>query len=557
MKTFSLTFLEDNIMRSRKITMATACILGILLFAGSIVEAAPQNNNCYNATPIEEVVGLSFDTTDATFDGPGLCQYSANIWYHYIATFTGEVTINTCGSQYDTKLAVYSGSNCYPTSSRLLACNDDSCDYQSEVTIDVTAGSSYLIEIGGYGSHKGQGVLNFIYDSSGQVLNDNCYNAEETGEVATLLFDTTNATFDGPGICVHGPNIWYIYTASCTGQATVSTCGSSFDTVLAVYRGSECPPQQNRLLACNDDSCGQQSEVVVNVEAGSRYLIEVGGFNNNDQGPGVLKISCNGQQANPYDLGDAPDSSNNYSISMVTYPTAKQAHFPTVFDDGKGFGPYGPIHLNPTDLAFLGNRVSREGEADIGPDQDGINNISPLLQQNNLDQADDGVVFPINMPNGQWTTFDYIVNVVTPNTDMYVNVWCDWNRDGDWDDDSTTYPNMYSTKGNIDEWAVQNQLLFNLPNGMHELTTPAFLSWNPESGPENIWMRITLSEQPWKGGSGAGGSGPQEGYDFGETEDYYFVPEMTCSICEDKNGDGVIDMDDLVMYVNQWLANCQ
>jgi hypothetical protein len=542
-------------MKSCKITLAVAFILGLSLSAGNIVEAAPLNDNCYNATSIGEVTGLSFDTTDATFDGSGLCMTSANIWYHYIATITGEVTINTCGSQFDTKLAVYSGSECYPTSGRLIECNDDACDWQSSVTINATAGSSYLIEIGGYGSHKGQGVLNFIYEST--LLNDDCYNAEEIGEVSNLAFDTSDATFDGPGICVHGPNIWYIYTATCTGEATFSLCGSNFDTVLAVFNGSECPPTQNRLLGCNDDSCGQQSELKLNVQAGSRYLIEVGGFNQQAKGPGVLKITCGGEQPEPFDLGDAPDSSNNYSIPMVTYPTAKQAHFPTVFDDGSGFGPYGPIHLNPTDLAFLGNSVSREGEADIGPDQDGINNISPLLQQNNLDQADDGVVFPINMPDCQWTTFDYIVNVVTANTDLYVNVWCDWNRDGDWDDDSTTNPSMVSDKGNIDEWAVQNQLLFNLSNGVHEITTPAFLSWHPQNGPENLWMRITLSEQPWKGGSGAGGSGPQEGYSFGETEDYYFVPEITCELCKDTNGDGVININDLVMYVNQWLANCQ
>jgi len=543
-------------MKSCKITLAMACILGILLFAGDIVEASPLNDNCYNATAIEEVVGLSFDTTEATFDGSGLCMTSANIWYRYTATITGEVTINTCGSQYDTKLAVYSGIGCYPTSGRLIACNDDACDWQSEVTINVNAGSSYLIEIGGYGSHKGQGVLHFIYDNE-QLFNDNCHNAQEIGDVTSLVFDTTNATFDGPGLCVRGPNIWYVYTASCTGEATISLCGSSFDTVLAVYSGSTCPPQQGRLLGCNDDACGQQSELKVNVESGSRYLIEVGGFNNQDKGPGILKISCDGMQPNPFDLGDAPDSSNTYSVPMVTYPTAKQANFPTVFDDGSGVGPYGPVHLNPTDLAFLGNRISREGEADIGWDQDGINNISPLLQQNNQDQADDGVAFPINMPHCQWTTFDYIVNVVTPNTDMYVNVWCDWNRDGDWNDDSSTNPSLISAKGVIDEWAVQNQFLFNLPNGLHEFTTPAFLSWHPKTGSKNIWMRITLSEQPWKGGSGAGGSGPQEGYDFGETEDYYFVPETTCEFCEDTNGDGVIDMNDLVTYVNQWLANCQ
>ena len=67
-------------MRSRKIAMAVACILGILLSAGDLVAAAPQNDNCFLATPIEESLGLAFDTTQATFDGPGLCMTSANVW---------------------------------------------------------------------------------------------------------------------------------------------------------------------------------------------------------------------------------------------------------------------------------------------------------------------------------------------------------------------------------------------------------------------------------------------------------------------------------------------
>ncbi|MBN2183365.1 MAG: hypothetical protein JW715_15755, partial [Sedimentisphaerales bacterium] len=91
---------------------------------------------------------------------------------------------------------------------------------------------------------------------------------------------------------------------------------------------------------------------------------------------------------------------------------------------------------------------------------------------------------------------------------------------------------------------------------------PAFLSWHEKSSPDAIWMRITLSEQPWKGGSnpgetGNGGSGPAAGYLIGETEDYYFVPKGDCDICEDANGDGVIDINDLTVIVNQWLTCCQ
>jgi len=64
--------------------------------------------------------------------------------------------------------------------------------------------------------------------------NDRCDQAESVGEVAGLYFDTTNATFDGPGLCMTSPNIWYCYTASCTGNVTVSLLGSSFDTGAAV-----------------------------------------------------------------------------------------------------------------------------------------------------------------------------------------------------------------------------------------------------------------------------------------------------------------------------------
>ena len=78
-------------------------------------------------------------------------------------------------------------------------------------------------------------------------------------------------------------------------------------------------------------------------------------------------------------------------------------------------------------------------------------------------------------------------------------------------------------------------------------------------------MRITLSDQPWKYGSNPGaegnaGSGPMAKYLVGETEDYFFSPDTTddvdCPLCEDVNDDGVIDIDDLVIHLTEWLATC-
>ena len=62
------------------------------------------------------------------------------------------------------------------------------------------------------------------------------------------------------------------------------------------------------------------------------------------------------------------------------------------------------------------------------------------------------------------------------------------------------------------------------------------------------------------GQRGNAGSGPRNKYEIGETEDYYFTPEVSddqdCPLCEDLNGDGVIDLDDLSAFTSRWLATC-
>jgi len=529
--------------------------------------SAPYNDDCADAQSVGNVTNLSFDTSDATFDGPGLCMDSPNIWYCYTASCSGTVTVSLAGSSFDTMLAVYNGCQCNPTSGRLIQCNDDyGSSQQSRVTFTATTGHQYLIEVGGYGSETGDGRLSIScggqpgppYPSS----NDNCAGARSIGNVTNMAFDTSNATFDGPGLCISGPNIWYCYTAQCSGDVTVSLAGSSFDTMLAVYRGCSCYLTQSRLMECNDDFGGSyQSEVTFTATAGSQYLIEIGGYGS-DTGQGILNVSC-GAIVVPggRDLGDAPDSTNNFGTTMTAYasPWSVVAEYPTVYNDGSGFGPYGPMHVNAQTVAYLGKTITGETEADTGSDDDGTNNIRPPIDSANRDQGDDGVVFPVNLPNCDWATIDYTVTVAKPGTDLWVNVWLDFNRDGDWDD-TITCP-----AGSAQEWAVQNQFLFNLPAGQHLLTTPAFLSWHPGSGPRNIWMRITLSEQPWRGGSnpgqlGNGGSGPLAKYQIGETEDYLFTPERTggteCSLCQDINGDGKVDIDDLAAFTAQWLAAC-
>ena len=123
--------------------------------------------------------------------------------------------------------------------------------------------------------------------------NDDCANAEPIGDVTNLPFSTLFATTDGPLGCQQSPNVWYVYTASCTGNAIFSLCGSGYDTKMTIYDGPTCTGTE---LACNDDECGLQSEIIIPVVAGQQYLVEVGGYFSSFSGPsvgdGVLTTSC-------------------------------------------------------------------------------------------------------------------------------------------------------------------------------------------------------------------------------------------------------------------------
>jgi len=127
--------------------------------------AAIENDFCADAMEVNEVVDLAFSTETATFDGGGTCQTAPNLWYCYTVTEAGDATVTLCGSGYDTKMAVYDGCSCDPLGA-LVECNDDSdCDkaLQSTVVIPgVTPGETYLIEVGGYSSNTGEGILNIF-----------------------------------------------------------------------------------------------------------------------------------------------------------------------------------------------------------------------------------------------------------------------------------------------------------------------------------------------------------------------------------------------------------
>ena len=140
-------------------------------------DQTPANDDCADATFIQEGSTL-INTACATTDGPqnhaacnlfGFGGVDFDVWYQYQPECTGTLIISTCadgsdGPTYDSKLAVYDGTDCGDLSDTILGCNDDDfaqCNCgTSRLEVPVIEGQWYLIRVGGYQDESGAATLN-------------------------------------------------------------------------------------------------------------------------------------------------------------------------------------------------------------------------------------------------------------------------------------------------------------------------------------------------------------------------------------------------------------
>jgi hypothetical protein len=98
---------------------------------------------------------------------------------------------------------------------------------------------------------------------------------------------------------IHSPDdvsssrsVWYQWQSPGTGSATITTLGSPFDTVLAVYSGSSLGTLVP--LGKDDDGGADHTSVVTfNATAGTTYRIAVDGYNNDGSGGDIGTLTVN------------------------------------------------------------------------------------------------------------------------------------------------------------------------------------------------------------------------------------------------------------------------
>jgi Ca2+-binding RTX toxin-like protein len=85
----------------------------------------------------------------------------ASIWYQWTAPETEDVRFDTRGSNFDTTLAVYTGTAVDALT--LVAQNDDFNSLNSDLSFEATAGSTYSIAVGGCGGETGNVTLHWYH----------------------------------------------------------------------------------------------------------------------------------------------------------------------------------------------------------------------------------------------------------------------------------------------------------------------------------------------------------------------------------------------------------
>ncbi|MCB0188129.1 MAG: DUF11 domain-containing protein, partial [Caldilineaceae bacterium] len=236
------------------------------------------------------------------------------------------------------------------------------------------------------------------------------------------------------------------------------------------------------------------------------------------------------QAAPTSDFGDAPDSqSNHHSMNNTAYAAGPVlGRFPSVWDGTPASELSGPRHAAVLQY-WLGKDETRELDADTMPDADGVTNIldNGANDVADNDKADDGWLNRnVALPDCREAVLKVRISralIPPPVERLYLNVWFDGNRDGDWAD----VGQCPQINGRSYEWIVQNWWIDPTtipPAGFVDVAVGTVLVHNAKPDAD-AWLRFTLSEQkavaPSAGLPDGRGIAFPNAFRLGETEDYY------------------------------------
>jgi hypothetical protein len=210
-----------------RLTLSTFLIAGFTFAVAGPAYAAPANELIAGATVVPSLPYVDVqDTTEtaATPEAPSSsCAISHTVWYEFTATTDGFVRADTFGSNFDTMIVAYAVTGTELTE---VGCDDDEGPdaTSSQLTFAVTAGTTYLIQVGGAPTDS-TGSLTFHLQESGPPFG--------IGDIAitraTLSQRGSVVTITGTITCLGTPEdvVITLTVVERIGQRTVTGEGSA------------------------------------------------------------------------------------------------------------------------------------------------------------------------------------------------------------------------------------------------------------------------------------------------------------------------------------------
>jgi hypothetical protein len=299
------------------------------LFAVNTFAQAPPNDQFKNRVVLTGTnITVTGSNTNATKQ-PGEPDHAGNVggaslWWAWTAPTNGDLVMNTDGSDFDTLLGVYIGSSVSTLS--VVATNDDHNVFvTSRVRFEATGGTQYQIAVDGFNDgttfETGNIVLNlaFIPEPILGPPNDNFTNRILLSAIPVVTNGSNIEATHEPGGPLHAgemgdTSVWWSWTAVSNETVRISTRGSSFDTLLAVYIGSALT--NLTMVATNDDEAPADgiltSIVFLNAIAGQTYQIAVDGF---DGASGQIALAIESATATLSSPSPLPDGTFQFTLN--------------------------------------------------------------------------------------------------------------------------------------------------------------------------------------------------------------------------------------------------
>ena len=288
-----------------------------------VLTLAPTNDTCATARTVgygtwaDQTIGARRDLNlTCVPEGD-----SGDIFYRFQAPNTETVTIDTCGSDFNTTLQVFTAGNCN-LFAPLAACNDDASgcagnSFISRVSVPVSAGQEYFIRVAGWAGSRGNVRLNIT--APARPTNDTCSGARVLQLGSRFEFNNINASTDPRPVCpsfvAPQSDVWFRVTATATGRIAFNTCGTSainpIVPIMAVYGDGACGNLSSAPIVCTQPlGCpsGSGSTIIVDATQGQNFLIRVGSASG-AQGGGFFESQfiCDVQDFSAYSQAVASD----------------------------------------------------------------------------------------------------------------------------------------------------------------------------------------------------------------------------------------------------------